>query len=714
MSGKRIGIVIGNNYPNSNKELKFAVADAEKMKEILENKEICGFDEVKYLPNETSLESSSAIEKILKNADNDLIFIYFSGHGKKDFEGNLCLLFNDTKEDALLTTSLTFDFVQKCIKYPSKKTVVIVLDCCYSGVAGIKDGDTNVMGDLKKLSGSGTIILTSTGMTGSPTAREDEKLGHGLFTYFLIEGLEKGSADNNDDGLISINELYDYTSKKTKENSSQSPKMVGEIEGTIQIGKNPSKIREKEYELKMRRLLNEFGDLLPTDVLSVCQSILRSYYKAPSFLEKDDKIILGYLESLLQDNPLPEKRDEIIQNCIEAVQNLKKVSIEKLSEQKEIEDYLNREIEEPLRKKKERGEALIREKTEKKAKVFVGISLFFGICLIALFSFYAIPYLQYVIYHPTTSPVVKETPIIIWNPDAITVGTELSKNQLNATAASNNGNSVSGTFAYNPPGGTVLNAGSYTLNVDFTPYDTANYSNASKAVGINVQKMTPTITWNKPYDITYGTILSSIQLNAVASAPGTLTYNPPTGTILSTGPHSLHVDFKPYDTANYSDVPKEVEIDVNKVIPTITWNKPDDITYGTALNSTQLNAVASVPGTLTYNPPTGTILSTGPHSLHVDFTPYDTANYINRSKDVVLYIKIATPIFIWHPADITIGTELSDNQLNAVASVPGTLTYNPPAGTRLGKGPQTLHVDFTPYDTANYSNRSEDLIINGL
>jgi uncharacterized caspase-like protein len=190
MAGQKIGIVIGNNYPNSDKKLKFAVSDAEKMKEILENKDICGFDNVSYFPDKGSREVSIAVDKILRKADNDLVFIYYSGHGKKDHEGKLCLLFDDTDEEALVATSLTFDFINKCLKYPSKKSVIIVLDCCYSGVAGIKNCDTDIMEEFKKLSGSGTVVLTSTGSTGSPTAREDEKLGHGIFTYYLIEGLE--------------------------------------------------------------------------------------------------------------------------------------------------------------------------------------------------------------------------------------------------------------------------------------------------------------------------------------------------------------------------------------------------------------------------------------------------------------------------------------------------------------------------------------------
>ena len=257
MTGKRVGLVIGNNYPNSDKELKFAVADAITMKEILENKDICGFDEVIDLVDRTSKEALVEVEKILKRAENDLVFIYFSGHGKKDFENDLCLLFNDTEEDTLLATSLTFDFINKCRRYPSRKSVIIILDCCYSGNAGIRD--TDVMEALKKHSGSGTIILTSTGLTGSPTAKEEEKLGHGVFTHYLIEGLERGHADKKGEGRISIDELYDYAFEKTTGSCSQSPKKEGSIEGTIFIGKNPLKIRENEYASMKINLFDKYS-----------------------------------------------------------------------------------------------------------------------------------------------------------------------------------------------------------------------------------------------------------------------------------------------------------------------------------------------------------------------------------------------------------------------------------------------------------------------
>jgi hypothetical protein len=71
MTGKRVGLVIGNNYPNSDKELRFAVADALAMKEVLLNKDICGFDEVEESIDDTFVDARIKIEKILKNANRD-------------------------------------------------------------------------------------------------------------------------------------------------------------------------------------------------------------------------------------------------------------------------------------------------------------------------------------------------------------------------------------------------------------------------------------------------------------------------------------------------------------------------------------------------------------------------------------------------------------------------------------------------------------------
>jgi len=316
----------------------------------------------------------------------------------------------------------------------------------------------------------------------------------------------------------------------------------------------------------------------------------------------------------------------------------------------------------------------------------------------------------------TAANITKADQVITWsNPADIVYGTVLSSTQLNATVAGVSGGSAPGALTYTTPVGTLLNAGS-GQNLSVTAAATTNYNSATASVTINVLKVTPVITWANPADITYGTLLSATQLNATADVPGTFTYTPPSGTKLNAGPgQNLKVDFTPTDAVNYSAATKTVTINVTGGAPVITWANPADITYGTLLSATQLNATADVPGTFTYTPPSGTKLNAGPgQNLKVDFTPTDAVNYSAATKTVTINVTGGTPVITWaNPADITYGTLLSATQLNATADVPGTFTYTPPSGTKLNAGPgQNLKVDFAPTDAVNYSAATKTVTIN--
>ena len=71
--------------------------------------------------------------------------------------------------------------------------------------------------------------------------------------------------------------------------------------------------------------------------------------------------------------------------------------------------------------------------------------------------------------------------------------------------------------------------------------------------------------------------------------------------------------------------------------PAVLFANPDDITYGTPLGSTQLNA-SSIPGTFTYTPAAGTVLDVGRHTLSVNFTPADAAHYRNGTADAFINV----------------------------------------------------------------------------
>jgi hypothetical protein len=317
-------------------------------------------------------------------------------------------------------------------------------------------------------------------------------------------------------------------------------------------------------------------------------------------------------------------------------------------------------------------------------------------------------------YQPSTTTtsilVNKATAGITWNnPAAITYGTALSAAQLDATST------VPGTFVYLPVAGTVLAAGTQTLSVTFTPTDTTDYQTVNASVTLLVNKATSAITWANPAAITYGTALSSTQLDATASVPGTFVYNPGAATVLTAGTHTLSVTFTPTDTTDYQTSTDTATIVVNKATTSVTWANPAAITYGTALSGTQLDATAGVPGTFVYKPAAGTVLTAGTHALSVTFTPTDTTDYQTSTGSASIVVNKATASVTWNtPAAITYGTALSATQLNATASVPGTFVYAPPAGTVLSGGQHTLNVTFTPTDAVDYqtANGSVTIIVN--
>jgi hypothetical protein len=235
--------------------------------------------------------------------------------------------------------------------------------------------------------------------------------------------------------------------------------------------------------------------------------------------------------------------------------------------------------------------------------------------------------------------IQKATPTITWsNPAGIVFGTALDGTQLNASTV------VAGSFVYSPPSTTVLPAGNgQMLSTTFTPTDTTDYNVAMASVHINVAKANPVITWANPADIVHGTALSATQMNATANVPGSFVYNPPAGTVLPGGAgQTLSTTFTPTDTTDYNVVTASVQINVNivKTTPVVTWAKPADILFGSALGPTQLNASANVPGTFVYTPPAGTVLQVGNNqTLSVMFTPTDTVDFNTASGSTSINVN---------------------------------------------------------------------------
>jgi hypothetical protein len=123
---------------------------------------------------------------------------------------------------------------------------------------------------------------------------------------------------------------------------------------------------------------------------------------------------------------------------------------------------------------------------------------------------------------------IQATATILWpTPAAIPYGTPLGAAQLNATATYA-GSSVSGTFVYTPPAGTVLPVGTSTLAVNFTPANVIDFTAASGSTSIRVVADTTTVTLASGTNPSYlgepVTLTATVGSNGAAAAAQTVDF----------------------------------------------------------------------------------------------------------------------------------------------------------------------------------------------
>ena len=186
----------------------------------------------------------------------------------------------------------------------------------------------------------------------------------------------------------------------------------------------------------------------------------------------------------------------------------------------------------------------------------------------------------------------------------------------------------------------------------------------------------PVITWTTPAAMSYGTPLSSEQLNAAANVPGKFMYTPAGGTVLSAGTSMLSVVFTPEDTSKYSVAQQCVPLDVTKADPPLAWPLPSPIAYGMVLSSTQLSATSPVPATMEYTPKAGALLQAGNQKLEVIMRPNDSNNYNARSVTVDLQVTKANPT-LFLSADLNNGDAILTATFDSAEGVPtGTVVFS--------------------------------------
>lgn len=268
----KVALLIGvSEYEPGLPCLDAAVRDIEALRRVLQDPEMGGFDEVKILANPEAHTMQLEIETLFGGrAKDDLVLLFFSGHGVLDAEGTLYFASRNTRKnvngDLIQSTAVETRFIHKIMNNSPAKRQAIILDCCYSGAFDptLQPKDDGSVDLLKQLGSEGRVVLTSSNSTERSFEQQGADLS--IYTRYLVEGIETGAGDQNGDGFVSMLELHEYAASKVRETAPKmTPKIIVMKDKGFEIVLAKAKVTDPK--LKYRKTASRYanaGTIRPT------------------------------------------------------------------------------------------------------------------------------------------------------------------------------------------------------------------------------------------------------------------------------------------------------------------------------------------------------------------------------------------------------------------------------------------------------------------
>jgi len=253
-SGRRSALIISTGQYRDDQlpSLRGPAQDAADLSAVLRDPENGGF-EVTELLDQNKNDIEVALNRFLSvPGPGETVVVYLSCHGLQTKWGELYFASANTTIDAIPSTAVAAQWLTARLDECRARRQVVILDSCFSGAFfGAKgDGGTGLRGWLKSTNsgeyrdGQGRAVLTASRATersfeGRGTAIDGAPV-RSVFSQALIEGLRTGDADANRDGLVSVQEAYEYALKRVRESGErQNPQIMYRGEGHITLVRSP-------------------------------------------------------------------------------------------------------------------------------------------------------------------------------------------------------------------------------------------------------------------------------------------------------------------------------------------------------------------------------------------------------------------------------------------------------------------------------------------
>jgi hypothetical protein len=222
--GDLYALVVGvSKYHEPRLRLNFSAKDAQDFAKFLESqKQVFRKTHVQLMLDEQATKRD--IEKylfhdLLRAGKDDTVVLFFSGHGVTDpaHPDELYFLTSDADPKYCEATGLKMTGLHFLNRIDTKR-VVLIADACHAG-GPARITTRSVQDPLEKFmkmftEATGRVYLASS--RPEEKSQEKEELGNGVFTYYLLKGL-RGEADADRDGVVTVEEAYDYAYERTKD-----------------------------------------------------------------------------------------------------------------------------------------------------------------------------------------------------------------------------------------------------------------------------------------------------------------------------------------------------------------------------------------------------------------------------------------------------------------------------------------------------------------
>jgi len=229
-------VIVGVSRYEHMPALKYSDDDAYRMYAFYKSPEGGALPEsqIRILVDEdaTRLNILKAMNELYLKADkNDMVVLYFSGHG---LEGTFLPIDFDGYRN-----SITHEEVKNMFTKSMAKHKICFADACHSGSLLAAKGaySSSLMffyDELDKSSGGSAFVMSSKAREFS---LEDGGLRQGIFSHYLIRGL-KGESDADKNKTVTIRELFDFVYTKVRDYTglAQTPMIAGDYDEKMPVG----------------------------------------------------------------------------------------------------------------------------------------------------------------------------------------------------------------------------------------------------------------------------------------------------------------------------------------------------------------------------------------------------------------------------------------------------------------------------------------------